>query len=589
MNQTPFILRSMIATAILLLAFSNCSKRKVKPFEPSMRFYFFQPNLELELFKDTKLPGKAIGKVNAKDNVEISAYVEVTEKDTTFTYFEAICPERLKAQCDDGKAYFPSTAKISADYLTRILGMGSAFTYAKAVGTIVGKNDYEVLNSLRQWLLSPEKIKSIDLSKVNVDIFNTALALEFPKPDDRLKVINELVLLPELIGQDSPKDPRLAAIVKRFAALREIGKDGSGLILPEGTSSPLFEDLKHQKEVMEKQLYSEFAVRANSYKGLVAQFNKFKNHYLIPEMIFQLIAKDGAYSAKGLPFQYFSLSNSSQTAMDIVKKFQPNFDPLSVVANGKLEFKENDGVFLHITQMDGSGNLGSEETLEVVSIVAEESGGSIGFRIKLKAGEVILTPLATTDYLLTSGQGFKEFLATIPKDYKEIFKTNPYEKAVVLVAAKFGEGGFNEGLGEMQYMLSTQDRYWMVYEMVRSHPNIKRDKESSGSFVRNSGSASDGTCFTDFQWRQPKGQFYVSGVYYGCNGEGGSGDSPSRDEELCFEELGSDTIYITFPASDLRSDKPRIDIELQNESTVCQYINRLVFDSKRYKGESSGE
>lgn len=586
MNHSSIVMRSLFASAILLLAFSNCSKRKVKPVEPAMRFYFFQSNLELELIKETKLPGIAIGKVNAKDNVEITAYVEVTEKDTTFTYFQVNCPDRLKAQCEDGKAYFPSTSRVDTHYVAGLLDSGKAFVSEKSAGTIVGKTDYEVINSIRQWLLTPEKIKSIDLSKVNAGIFNIALALEFPKPDDRLKVVNELVLLPNLVGQTSPKDPRHAAIVKRFAALRETGKDGSGLILPEA-GSYLIENWKLQKDVMEKQLYSEFAVRANSYKGLVVQFNKFKNHYLIPEMLFQLIAKDGAYSAKGLPFQYLSLSDSSQSAMDIVKKFQTNFDPLSVVANGKLEFKENEGVFLHITQMDGSGNLGSDETLEVLSIIAEESGGSIGFRIKLKAGEVILTPLATTDYLLTSGQGFKEFLATIPKDYKEIFKTNPYEKAVVLVAAKFGEGGFNEEIGEMQYRLSTVDRYWMVYEIVRSHPNIKRDKESSGSFVTSYGSASDGTCFNDFQWRQPKGQFYVSGVYAGCNGE--SGETPKREEELCFEELGPDTIYITFPASDLRSDKPRIDIELQNESSVCQYINRLVFDSKKYKGESGGE
>ncbi|TGM02127.1 hypothetical protein [Leptospira jelokensis] len=587
MNLASIFLRSLITSAILVMAFSNCSKRKVKPLEPAMRFYFFQSNQDLELIKETKLPGNAIGKVNAKDNVEVTAYVEVTEKDKTITYFEVICPERLKAQCDEGKAYFLSTSKLSADYVTRLLDMGNAFLPEKAVGTIVGKNDYGVINALRQWLVTPEKIKSIDLSKVNPDIFNIALALEFPKPDDRLKVLNELVLLPNLVGQDTPKDLRLAAIVKRYAVLRETGKEGSGLVLPEGQSSSLVENWKLQKEVIEKQLYSEFSVRANSYKGLVVQFNKFKNHYLVPEMIFQLIAKDGAYSAKGLPFQYFSLSSSSQTALDIVKKFQTNFDPLSVVANGKLEFKENEGVFMHITQMDGSGNLGSDETIEVLSIVAEESGGSIGFRIKLKSGEVILTPLATTDYLLTSGQGFKEFLATIPKDYKEIFKTNAYEKAVVLVAAKFGEGGFNEEIGEMQYRLSTSDRYWMIYEIVRSHPNIKRDKESSGSFVTSYGSASDGTCFNDFQWRQPKGQFYVSGVYAGCNGE--SGETPKREEELCFEELGPDAIYITFPASDLRSDKPRIDIDLQNESSVCQYINRLVFVSKKYQAESGGE
>lgn len=579
MNPKSFLLRSLIATSILLLAFSNCAKRKVKAFEPSMRFYFFQPNLELELIKEAKLPGKVVGKVNAKDNLEVTAYVEVTEKETTFTYYEVKCPDRLKDQCEDGKAYFPSTARLDAYTISRQMFEGKAFVPEKTVGSIVGKNDFELLTAIRQWLATPEKVKTIDLSTVKHEIFSMALALEFPKTDDRLKVINELVLLPVLVNQGTPRDPRQVAITKRYAALKEEGKDGVGLILPDTESSDLIVNWREQKDVLEKQLFSEFSVRSNSYKGLVTQFNKFKNHYWISERLFELIAKNGAYSAKGLPFQYFSLSDSSQTALDVVKKFQTNFDPLSVFANGKLEFKENEGVFLHITQIDGSGNLGSDETLEIQSITAEESGGSIGFRIKLKAGEVILTPLATTDYLLTSGQGFKEFLATIPKDYKEILKTNPYNKAVVLIAAKFGEGGFNEELGQMLYRLPMPDRYWMVYELVRQHPNIKRDKESTGTFVDSYGHAPDGSCYSSFQWRQPKGEFYVSAVYAGCQGEGGS--TPEREEEVCFSESYSYDFLVSFSPSDLRAENPNINIELDNNSNLCQYLNLLVFKTKR--------
>lgn len=579
MNPKSFLLRSLIATSILVVAFANCAKRKVKTFEPSMYFYFFQPNLELELIKETKLPGKAIGKVNAKDNVEVTSFVEVTEKQTTFAYYEVKCPDRLKDKCDDGKAYFPIKSTMDAIAISYQMGDGKAFIPEKTVGSIVGKNDFELVNAIRQWLVTPEKIKRIDLTKVKLEIFNLAMALEFPKTDDRLKVINELVLLPVLVNQGTLNDPRQMAITKRYAALRESGKDGVGLILPDMESSNLIANLRGQKEILEKQLFSEFSVRANSYKGLVTQFNKFKNHYWIPERIFELIAKNGAYSAKGLPFQYFSLSDSSQSAIDIVKKFQTNFDSMSVVANGKLEFKENVGVFLHITQIDGSGNLGSDETLEILSITAEESGGSIGFRIKLKSGEVILTPLATTDYLLTSGQGFKEFLATIPKDYKEILKTNPYHKAVVLIAAKFGEGGFNEELGQMFYRLPMPERYWMVYELVRQHPNIKRDKESTGTFVDSYGFAPDGSCYEKFQWRQPKGEFFVSAVYAGCQSEGGS--TPEREEELCFSVDRSYDFYVSFAPSDLRAENPNINMELDNNSNLCQYLNLLVFKTKR--------
>ncbi|TGL50445.1 hypothetical protein EHQ59_13770 [Leptospira kemamanensis] len=579
MNTKSFLLRSLIATSILLLAFSNCAKRKVKAFEPSMRFYFFQPNLELELIKETKLPGKVVGKVSAKDNIEVTAYIEIIEKEQTLTFFEVNCPERLKSQCDDGKAYFPSHMRLGADAISNLTQDGRTIAPDKTVGTIVGKNDFEVLNLLRDWLRTPDKVKSIDLTNVKTELFNTALALEYPKSDDRLKVVNELVLLPELVNQTSSKDPRLEFVVKRYLVLRESGKAGSGLSLAANDTNGLFENLRLQKEKLETQLFSEFALRTDSYKGLVSQFNKFKNHYLIPEKVFQLIAKNGAYSAKGLPFQYFSLSESAQSALDIIKKFQPNFNTMEVVANGKLEFKENEGVFLKISQMDGNGNLGSDESLEVLSITAEESGGSVGFRIKLKAGEVILTPLATTDFLLTSGQGFKEFLTTIPKDYKEILKTNPYERAVVLIAAKFGEGGFNEELGEMYYRLSTNDRYWLIYELVRQHPRIKRDKESSGTFTSDYGSSNDGTCYYSFQWRQPKGEFYVSGKPAACHGDLES--TPEREEELCFSENGGNDLYISFLPTDLRSENPKIDMDFNISGVVCQYLNATVFQSKR--------
>lgn len=579
MNTKSFLLRSLIATSILLLAFSNCAKRKVKAFEPSMRFYFFQPNLELELIKETKLPGKVVGKVSAKDNIEVTAYIEIIEKEQTLTFFEVNCPERLKSQCDDGKAYFPSHMRLGADAISNLTQDGRTIAPDKTVGTIVGKNDFEVLNLLREWLRTPDKVKSIDLTNVKTELFNTALALEYPKSDDRLKVVNELVLLPELVNQTSSKDPRLEFVVKRYLVLRESGKAGSGLSLAANDTNGLFENLRLQKEKLETQLFSEFALRTDSYKGLVSQFNKFKNHYLIPEKVFQLIAKNGAYSAKGLPFQYFSLSESAQSALDIIKKFQPNFNTMEVVANGKLEFKENEDVFLKISQMDGNGNLGSDESLEVLSITAEESGGSVGFRIKLKAGEVILTPLATTDFLLTSGQGFKEFLTTIPKDYKEILKTNPYERAVVLIAAKFGEGGFNEELGEMYYRLSTNDRYWLIYELVRQHPRIKRDKESSGTFTSDYGSSNDGTCYYNFQWRQPKGEFYVSGKPAACHGDLES--TPEREEELCFSENGGNDLYISFLPTDLRSENPKIDMDFDVSGVVCQYLNATVFQSKR--------
>lgn len=566
----------LLIPCILLL--SDCAKRKVTTFKEPMKFYFFNKSKDLELIKETKQPVIPIGKVKSTEVIDVIGYVEIAEKDSSLFYFEVICPPSLKEKCEEGKAFFESKFRLDVDAIASDVYNGVVFQPNTAVGTILGKSDLETLGNNINWLSNPGKVKSFDLSQVSPNVFAAGLALVFPNGDDRLKVINEILLLPELVVDGSAKDPRIQAVSKKYLAVREKTNGKPNLaISPE--YSYLIDSLKSIKEKMEGELYKGFSLRSSTYKGLVSQFNKYKNHYLIAENLFSQMAKNGAYAAKGLPFQYLSLSDSDKSAMEIIKKFNPNLDPSAVVANGKVEFKGKEGVFLKITQLDASGNSDSDETLEIHSITAEESGGSIGFRLKLAVGELILTPLATTDYLLTSGQGFKDFLATLPKDYKEILKTNNYNKAVVLIAAKWGEGGYNEEFNEMRYSISTYDKYWMVYELVRTHPNIKRDKESSGTFVKDYGSnPAEGSCFDSLLWRQPKGEFYVSGIYSGCQGEGGS--DHTRSEELCFWENGSQDLIISFPTADLRSDQPKVNIELDTSIEMCKYINILVFQSK---------
>ncbi|MBP9889196.1 MAG: hypothetical protein KBF93_23075 [Leptospiraceae bacterium] len=571
----------ILILSLFSISIFNCSKTKIKQLEPTMRFYFYNTSLELELLKDTKLSAKIVGKVKSSDNLEVTAYIEIFEKNASYanqSFFEVTCPDRIKADCKNGKAYFSADKRLGADVISWTVRDGRVFLPYDTVGTIVGKSDFTTLEAIRSWLRNPEQVKSIDLSNVKFELFNTALALEFPKVDDRLKVVNEILLFPEVLKHKNAKDHRYQYIYKQYIGLRDKNKKSSGIVLPSRNSNELFDNLQEQQVTVQTQLFLEYPARGESFKELVNHFNKYKNHYLIQENLFQRITTNGIYEARGLNFPYFSISDSSNSLIETLKRYKPNVDIATVVANGKLEFKGNEGVFLKISNLDLSGNVLLTEALEVLSISAVNSGGSIGFQIKLNIGELVLTPLATSDYLLTSGQGFKEFLETVPQDSREIFKTNSYEKSVLLSSVKFGEGGYLEELGRMRYILNTGDKFGLISDMILLNPNLIKDSESSGTFSKNSSKSSDGYCYNNFKWRLTKGNFYMSATKTECESE--SASESIAVEELCLANGSGNNFYITFTPADMRSDKPKVELELGTPEPFCEFLNLLVFGTK---------
>jgi hypothetical protein len=570
---------------LLVSVFSNCSKnkKKVTQYKTPNSIYLFDPNSELEVFKEPTPKSESLGKIKASEFGLITATIEVVNDEKSQYFSQMVCPDSIKSKCEDGKAYFNKGILVQSDQLDNLIGDGLPVEFNKNyIGIEDGLDIIEDAKALRNFLSAPSKVKEINLKGTLIlKALNIVTLTLFPNPDDRLKVLSELIILSDLSENTNYTDSRYDIVYKKYAIMKDFKVSETSVFgLSASDTKNLVSGLQSQKENIEKSFYIGFPLRTSTYKGFVAQFNKFKNHYYVQEKLFQKIIENGAYTIKGLPFQYFSNASDNSKANDIIKKFVPDLETNALVGNGNLEFLGRDGVKLSVSIQDFNGNSVSKESYEIKSILAEENGNSVGFRIKTDVGEFFLIPLDITDYLLTSGQGFKEFLTTLPKDYKEILKNNNYEKAVMLVAAKFGVGGFDESTGKMNYLFSTGDKYWTILEIVRLSPDLIRDTEYSGKFVKSYVSNDD--CIEALQWRQPKGEFYVSWEY-GCN-DGQS--KPVRNEELCFSESGYDELEISFAPSELRTDKPNINIYFKGIPRICDLsINGNVFHSSELSSD----
>ena len=227
----------------------------------------------------------------------------------------------------------------------------------------------------------------------------------------------------------------------------------------------------------------------------------------------------------------------------------------------KIEILGKDGVKVSFT------NAGAAEENTIESITALEDNGSIGFTLKLKDKEISISPAETPAYLLAGGPGLKEFVSQIPKDYKEVMKNNDYEKAVMLTALKFGQGGFDESTGTMKYSFSSSKQYWTMLEMFRMHPRLTRKTDYSGSF-----DLMIDECRQSGAWRQPKGELYIG---YFLTSHCGNGE---LDEYICMRENGSETIEFNFAPSEIRADKPKIQTNYEGgNNSSCEFFMKALF------------
>ena len=538
-SKNKYLMLTAIAIGCLI-AISCGPKKKVTKFEKPKSILFAKSSFEISVYKKLESSDKPVGEIKEADLMSVNAQIEITRKDkSTVTYFEIKCPPKFKEGCGENEAYI-NGSEILGSSLSDI--NSGQVSYAENMGKAI-LVEADLINdaaTTRDWITNPAK-----KDKVNVisDALFLAIAALVKNADDRSQILSELLMLGELVKDPAYTDSRYDAVFKKYAVLNK-RKEGEEPRVT-GLTNELITTIRTYNDAGEKKIITGFPMRSQSYKGLVDQFNRLKKIPFIQERILQEVLKNSKYTLAG-------------TDSDL-----------------KIEILGKDGVKVSFT------NAGAAEENTIESITALEDNGSIGFTLKLKDKEISISPAETPSYLLAGGPGLKEFVSQIPKDYREVMKNNEYYKGVMLTALKFGDGGFDEATGMMKYQFQSSNKYWTTLEIFRLHPNLTRKGDYSGEFVHSYTMPGD-TCGSDKPntWRQPKGQLYIGQFYkQGCDGTA----KDEFREEICMNENGSEGIDITFSPSEIRSEKPNIQLNFWSNSTgfCTDTINELFGSSGR--------
>lgn len=552
----------LILPAVILM---NCSKKKVENFPTPKSIFFIGDTVGIQYYQ-TEEPDSEKGEVLlVSDNLKVLGSIQIEKGQSNYKTYQIQCPERIKAKCKSEFVYvraddIADESILSSNYFTT-----SQLNNKYILLTPDGFNNAILTQKI---IKEPKKITEV-INLNNFNLFNFLLKTSGMNADDMVLKVEEIYLLSKYASDPSIDDNYIKAILKKYPVTKD--RLESGKLSSLSISEEFITSITEQRNFLLNSFISGFPLRSPSFKGLVGQFNKLKSFPYMTEKLFEYFSKEGLYVVSGSEYQYLVNTNSGTDALAKLKKVEPTFDPSKTIGLFSVQNQSESNYQIKIETLDISGNVLKEDVLSILSITAEESGNSMGFKIKTDKSDLILSPLETTPNLLIAGQGFREFLKTIPNDHKDIIKNNDYKKAIMLIALKFGEGGFDDQLGKMQYQISAQNRYWIMLDIFRFNPAIKRTTDYSGT-LDTSFSEND-LCYNISKWRQPKGELYITGVESSCYSD--SDESLEPTESLCFSEGSSGFFQIEFLPSDLRSDKPNVSF-IYNDTGVCQVIHHIM-------------
>ncbi|TGK85919.1 hypothetical protein EHQ23_14990 [Leptospira bourretii] len=561
--------QSLKLSGILLLLFTviqmNCSKKKVENFTDPKKIFFIDPKDAIEVLQTEEPLAEKIGTISDIDSVEVVASIAFEKKDMVYKTYQIKCPTSIKHKCKTEFGYIREFDVASSDYFNSTSNNSSLLKKR----LVVSEGEYNESNDIKKLILDPKSIKSM-IILYHYNIFQFLINALVAQPDDRMLKTEEMYQIIKLVANPSLEDQYVTSLKKKYPFLNEV--DEAGAITSVATNNDFEQKLTETRNELLNSYIAGFPLRSSTFKGLVGQFNRVKSFPYLTEKIFEYLSKEGVYSVSGFEAQYFVNADSGSIALNRLKKIDQNLDPTKVVALFAILNDAGTNFRLKVQILDMNGNVTKEDSYSLVSISAEESGSSLGFKVKTDKQDFILSPLETTPNLLIAGEGFKEYLKSIPGDYKDIIKNNDYEKAKMLIALKFGEGGFDEKLGKMVYILSASKRYWIMLDLFRFNPNVKRSTDYSGT-LETSFSVDESNCISTSKWRQPKGELYITGIERSCYSDYEEEVTP--EETMCFYENGSMFFQFEFSPSELRADKPSIDFKFEN-SGICQVIQHIM-------------
>ncbi|TGM55470.1 hypothetical protein EHQ91_11160 [Leptospira biflexa] len=559
--QNSFGILILLSAVVLV----NCSKKKVENFTVPKKIFFIDTKDTIDVLQTEEPLAEKIGTISDSDSAQVLALVSFEKKDMVYKTYQIKCPTSIKHKCKTEFGYIRAFDVEGGGYTSST----SDFSVLLKKKLIVSNEEYTESNQLKQLILEPKStLSSITIN--HFSIFHFLIRSLMTKPEDQFQKMEEVYQILKLAENPSREDQYVTSLKKKYPFLNEV--NDSGAISSVTTNNDFEQKLTEARNELMNSFIAGFPLRASTFKGLVGQFNKLKNFPYLSEKVFEYLSKEGVYSVSGFETQYLINAESGSTALNKLKKLEPNLDPTKTLGMYQILHDSETNYQIKIQILDGMGNVTKEESYPIVSISAEESGNSLGFKIKADKQDMILSPLETTPNLLIAGEGFKEFVKAIPNDYKDIIKNNDYNKAKLLIALKFGEGGFDEKLGKMVYILSASKRYWIMLDLFRFNPNVKRSHDYDGT-LETSFSVDEHTCISTSKWRQPKGELYITGIETSCYSDSDEEISPT--ESMCFYEGGSMFFQFEFSPSELRSDKPYVEFKFEN-SGVCQAIQHIM-------------
>ncbi len=446
-------MKKICILCVLTIFAISCSKKTelIKLEEP--KFLAPLESLPIKVFKTPDAAEHFHTSRDLKSFIEFDGILRLIPQNADTVenfYFQIHCPAEWK--CDDGKAFVKRNEVI----------LDADFKYGQNVSygipsVIIDKKD-------------------LDLKKPTVDFLIDEKS-EFPKtPIDpkifkfwigngaRFSQINQIKAFVDLI-KFKKLDPRYAILtqdkdvsvtLKKAYSIQEESELND--YLAEFSKSPLDNDsqkLIDEKLKLEREiLFSTLFHVESTWKQIAEQFNALTKNPYAQEIAFQKIIETGQFNIDGrLEYSFVGKTPDKNIS----------------AATWKLEIKTGEGVYLTENLLSGTPIKS-----EIIGLKANPNPDSLTFIVSTTGGDLNLTTVELPK-VFDGAEKLKKIISEIPKNYKEIIDQNykDPQTAAILVALKFGKGGYDRSLGE--YVYKVDDINAIIYQFKNNSIILAND------------------------------------------------------------------------------------------------------------------
>lgn len=504
---------------------------KFEPFSSPRVAVAFSPDAEFQVLADTKAPPTVVGTIKGKEAIKALGLAHTKIQDSKMTFLKIECPPQLN--CKDGTGY------LHRDQFTRE-SLPKEFSLEEYKGmqneaVVLPADEAASALAVRDWLLNPITVPPTLKLEYVVGTF-----LARKDVPTRIQMLYELHLFLKAFDEPAQhgfKDPRLTPLLAKYrplAKLKQIFVDQEGR---NWETSPLSQWKRHTgllaeieetlKEFEIKALAG-FPLRATSWQGLAQAFNRENLPYM-RERIFEKSLEKPRYKVES----------------DCVEDCSPALAYTVVILPAK-------GAYLKV----------ADQLRSIQSIKATAGEHGLIFTLTLDDETISFEPAETPPYLSIGGPGLQQQIASFPNKWQDILKLGGFNRPALVMAMKFGKGGYDAQSGLMKYTLP-KTMYWPFFELFRQSPNVEKTGQGFTGTVKGFECAgyetvSMGYAYSeDCSWIQPKG--YLKLRYRGCYGSEVEQCDPIKEVVCAYDD--SNVAEISFHPDQIREDEPAVKIK----------------------------